>query len=608
MLCFCIALSGQNKNAELLNYETSISVKNGKLCKTELVEIRIITREGEKYTNVTIPYSKITTVSGIDAYILDQGGNKVKTLKKSDIINKSDIADGSFFEDSFVSEFSLNYNILPYTLCYTYKTEADEFMHIDYWQPVLSANIPTLKATLSLAVPADFRFAWRERLCSSFLADTLSAIKRYRWTASYGNLISSEIFSPPPETLLPAVIIAPEKFRYNISGSQGTWTAFGNWCAGMTDNLEDLPAMDIFKAQTLTSGANDTIEKIKILYHYLQDAVRYINISIKTGGMKPYPASYVAQNKYGDCKALSNYFRALLDASGIKSFYTLVKCDYPIDKTDKTFPSQQFDHVIVSIPVAHDTLFLDATGKMAFGYTGTFIQNRDAFIVSKEQSRFACIPGLSINDVLETRKIFISASVTGSISCSVSHCFRGEKYEALASLQHEYNATEKERALHDYLSSDGFEMIKCNMPPFGRDSREIWVYYSGRYDKLFKVYGNDQIISLPPSGMPKFEDPSFRKMPVQIDFPVARTDTIVFMVPDGWVVSSLPPVKEVTDHYGTYSVSFHGNGKNVDVIRSFVLNTGYYKIEEYKEFFGFIRTIKNIENSSRIVLSKRPQV
>jgi len=122
------------------------------------------------------------------------------------------------------------------------------------------------------------------------------------------------------------------------------------------------------------------------------------------------------------------------------------------------------------------------------------------------------------------------------------------------------------------------------------------------------VYGNDQIISLPPSGMPKFEDPSFRKMPVQIDFPVARTDTIVFMVPDGWVVSSLPPVKEVTDHYGTYSVSFHGNGKNVDVIRSFVLNTGYYKIEEYKEFFGFIRTIKNIENSSRIVLSKRPQV
>ena len=112
-------------------------------------------------------------------------------------------------------------------------------------------------------------------------------------------------------------------------------------------------------------------------------------------------------------------------------------------------------------------------------------------------------------------------------------------------------------------------------------------------------------MSLPPPGLPKFEDPSLRKTPVQIDFPIARTDTIVYNIPVGSVISSLPASKKISGRFGSYSVEFHTTGNYIEALRTFELNTGYYKIDEYREFFDFIKTIKNTDNSSRIVFAKK---
>lgn len=42
------------------------------------------------------------------------------------------------------------------------------------------------------------------------------------------------------------------------------------------------------------------------------------------GGFQPFEADFVDRVKYGDCKALTNYTMALLKATGINSFYTVV--------------------------------------------------------------------------------------------------------------------------------------------------------------------------------------------------------------------------------------------------------------------------------------------
>ena len=55
----------------------------------------------------------------------------------------------------------------------------------------------------------------------------------------------------------------------------------------------------------------DPIEKAKIVYKYMQEKTRYISVQVGIGGFKPMLAKDVDRLGYGDCKALSNYTKAL---------------------------------------------------------------------------------------------------------------------------------------------------------------------------------------------------------------------------------------------------------------------------------------------------------
>jgi hypothetical protein len=595
----------QKGDAELVNLERNISIINNKLYKTEKVEIKINNRDGEKYTNISIPYSKMVRISDIDAYILDNSGTRIKTLKKNEITDKSKISDYSFYEDVYVKEFTLKHNIFPYTFCYSYKEQQDEFLHIDYWLPVLARRVPTQKAVLTLTIPSDYKISYTSQDIASFSADTSGPIKKYTWEACYNNIIPYELYSPVFSSLVPSVNIIPIQFKYDVRGSQKTWTDLGNYIWNLRNNLSDLSSEEKIKILSVISGTEDTSEKVKKLYHYVQDAVRYVNISINTGGLKPYPASYVAQNKYGDCKALTNYFMSVLEAAGIKSYYSLILADDPIDPVLKSFPSQQFNHVITCITVKSDTLWCDCTNKLAFNYNGTFIQNRDVLVIDENNTHFSRIPALSADKVTESRKINLSSNAAGTVSCSIKYIFRGENYEAFADLLHNYNESDKSRIVHNTLAEVGFEVVDYKIYNPGRDSKEIILSCTGKFNKLYRRYGNDQLINLPPVGIPSFEEPSIRKLPVQIDFPIQKVDTIDITLPDGFSFSSMPDDKAVLSRFGSYFCEFKHSGEKVFVIRKFLLNSGNYPIEDYGDLYSFIKGITESEKTSVIVTSKK---
>lgn len=602
-ISFHLLSLAQEYNAELILQRTDISITKGHLNKDVSYEIKINNRAGEKYAKIVIPYSKLIKVSNIKACIKDSNGRIVNKLEKNDVIEKSSISDFSFYEDDYVKEFTLKHNSYPYTIIYSYQVQQTEFLYIDYWTPIIDEKIPTLSANLKVTMPLQNRIAYKNQYVNNPSIDTIGNLISYQWNTSYVNLVNHELLSPPLSELIPNVAITPYEFNYIKAGTCKDWISYGNWHYELIQGITDLPDNEKSNVASLTADLTNDVEKIRTLYHYLQDNTRYINISIETGGLKPYPAVYVAQNKYGDCKALTNYFKALLDYVGIKSYYTMVFAGNPIKEINKEFPSQQFNHVILFVPCKEKDIWLDCTSNAAFNYLGTFTQNRDAFIVDFHNSRFVQTPALTPSDVLETRKIEINYKQQEA-NVKFKNIYKGDMYESILVLAKNFNASEKSKIVADKLVDEGFQLIDYQISTTERDSTQINLNYEVSTQNIYNHYGNDILLSNITFSIPHFEKPEIRTLPVQIDYPISMIDTLIYEIPFGYELNTNNLEHNISARFGIYRFNgFENEGKLV-VIKSLLINSGYYSISDYGEFYNFYSQIIGIENKTNFSFKK----
>ena len=227
----------------------------------------------------------------------------------------------------------------------------------------------------------------------------------YSWKKLGATKLETQNFSLPMEDLLPTVSITSD-FKYGIEGKSGTWSSFGNWISRLNEGTDDLPSQERMVIKKLVQGLEDKHEIVKKIYYYLQDHTTYVNVAIDVGGLKSYPASYVCEKKYGDCKALTTYMKALLASQKIDSYYTIVRAGENKKTIDLNFPSQQFNHVILMVPTSKDTIWLENTSNaLPFNYLGTFTQDRYALSIDGEKSQLIKTPKLNVKDVLTERRL-----------------------------------------------------------------------------------------------------------------------------------------------------------------------------------------------------------
>jgi hypothetical protein len=595
--------AAQDSDAELVFQETSIEIENNKLNKSYYYEIRINNRAGEKYTRISVPFSKLNKASNIQAFIKDSKGTVVKKLKKSEITERSLIADFSFYEDDFVKEFTLKHNSYPYSIIYSYQTHEQEFLYIDYWIPIINEKVPTQNARLKVAAPLNYKFSYINKYVKDPAIDTANNRVVYQWQASYVDLIKPEVLSPAINDLFPNVAITPEIFSFEEQGSLKDWVSYGNWEYNLLKGLNEIPETEKSKISALIKDIHYDKEKIKTLYHYLQDETRYINISIGTGGLKPYPAEYVAHNKYGDCKALTNYFKAVLEFVGIKSYYTNVHAGNPVKTINRNFPSQQFNHVILFVPLKDENLWLDCTSDGPFNYSGTFIQNRDALIIDHNNSHFVSTPALQPMDVLETRRIEVEYNLREA-KVNFRGIYKGDLFETLLQIDKGYNTSEKARIVRNFLVEDGLQLIDYQITKQNRDSLKIELSYHAVSQQIYKHYGNDILLGNIAFPLLYMVKPKDRKLPVQIDYPIYRKDTVIYQIPTGYKFTKSVDNMAVSGKFGQYNFEVYEEDGKLIVIKSMLVYAGKYPVSEYEDFYRFYDQIVATETKTHFSFIK----
>ncbi|MBN2613773.1 MAG: DUF3857 domain-containing transglutaminase family protein [Bacteroidales bacterium] len=595
----------QDWDCEVIRYEVNCEVSRNSLEEEYHVLLQINNRAGEKYTRVVIPFSGKNKIAGLYAHIEDAEGITVRKLKSSDIKERSAISEMSLYEDDFIKWFELKHNVYPYRIYYTYKISYREFIKIAGWSPALFTELPTHSGKLKIVVPEGYEINVFEQNIANARPEKTDGNLIYTWNESYMSPLKEEVFSPPLSEVIPLVKVTARNFNYGIKGTTESWHTYGDWQYYLNEGLDILPESEQLKVRALINGISDKKEIARKLYHYLQDNTRYISVQIDIGGLRTYPASYVAANKFGDCKALSNYMKSLLNVADIPSYYSLVYADENPVRPIKNFPENQFNHAVLLVPFLDDSVWLECTNKtIPFGFVGSSIQNRPALVIDKGNSHFVNIPAFSADDNVIHRKMnFKNINFTSS-DAEITYQLKGESFEMFNWLNSAFNKTEQEEEIRKLIPYSNFELINWKLEKDHRDSAFIELLLELKIPNHGKRYGDEIVFPVTAMNLPNPEVPLKRKLPVRINYPNSKIDEICFVAPNyGQANVSFKDTVFVSP-FGHYKITHSEEEGVIKIFKQFTIYSGEYPIDQYSEFYKFIEDIEKLDNNAFIVISK----
>src|SRR5690606_2377345 len=351
----------------------------------------IVNEKGLNDLDLSIVYDKFSKLKNLEFKIYNRKGELVKTYKEKDFTDSS-LADGfSILTDNRIKSLNPAYFDYPLYTKFDYEREEENTIHIPPFSPIQSSDDRVVQASYQLTFPKGFSIKKTEKN----LTDYKIVAEENQNSISYkvSNLIAPEYeeLNVRYTNLLPLVRFSNNMFSLgNVKGKADNWNEFGVWYYdNFLKGLDQLPENTIAKMKDLTKDAKSDIEKAQIVFEYMQNNTRYISVQVGLGGWKPFPAKDVDKLGYGDCKALTNYTKSLLESVGVKSYYTIIHASDYIRDIDENNISLQGNHVLLTLPTSNGNLFLECTSqKIPFGYLGSSTENRKALVIKPEGAYF----------------------------------------------------------------------------------------------------------------------------------------------------------------------------------------------------------------------------
>lgn len=589
---------------ECIRSISRIEVKDGKLYTTDSLFYQVNNHRGERFTDFSINYSKICKASRISAWIEDALGNRIRELKSSEFKDSNDLTYTAFYQDDRVKNFQVKHNKYPYRACYTVTYTEPQYQCITFWMPFKNTEYSTREAKLFVTLPKDYAVNTFAENVSEVRSDTLidKIVKVFlvKGDPALSKITENVLFDLDK----PRVVVVSLNFKLGVNGSLESWNTFGDWVATLNKGMTAIPVSEEQKVSMLVDGLTDTTQIVKTLYQYMQDYTRYINVSIGIGGWKTYPASYVSQNKYGDCKALTNFMKALLEVKGIKSYFVLVNAGQKTEEFITDLPCSQFNHILLAVPIGKDTVWLENTDKFKpFGYIGTFTQNRKALWVDGVKSHLVSMPILKKEDVLCFRRMNVSFDQKGNAALFAHFSYKGNYYESLKGFTNYIPEKDRGQNIHEYIPFSGYELKDWKIVEASRDSSTIGFQMNLTFRGLSRMIENEFYIktfSIPEG----FDFPTPAKMPITLGWPVCNVDSTIYAIPSGYKLKSLPEPICFSSESGKYVSRFFVTENKIGVYKKLEINSGKYSPDEYETLFAFLKKVKEASQSNLIILTR----
>jgi len=590
----------ENSNTVVREQTVSIVIKSVSEMniKTKKV-ITVLNQKGLSNIDAVEYYDKSNKINAIEAVVYNAFGIEIKKLKRKDFFDQS-VAEGFEISDGRILTLQYTPTEYPFTIVYQSEVTSANTAFIPQWMPINDYYESVEKSEIQITYPADLGFKYKEfnfenrginkkELNNSiiFQANNLAPEKREDFGTSF-------------QKNVPRVMFALDKFVLEgVEGTSKSWSEFGLW---LNNNLikgtDELPLETQNKVRQMIGSETDPIKKAKVVYQYMQDKTRYVSIQLGIGGWKPMKAADVDRLGYGDCKALTNYTKALLKAVGVDSYYTVITAgDTKVDMVDD-FVSMQGNHIILSIPKDDKYIFLECTSQtQPFGFGGNFTDDRLALIVKPEGGEIIRTHKYINRDNSQITKGKAIVNEEGGVIIQVEITSKGEqyddksRYETLPAVAvKEYYKNRFSNLNNLYVENYKFENNKQKI--------ELKETLTLRTSDIIKTNGAEWLIPL--NYLNQYSSVPQRYRNRKSNFEIERgffdEDTVEIELPLSLSVLVKPEDVIVTSIFGEYKINVIVEKNKVTYKRILLMNKGIYDKAEYENFRKFTEQIAKYDN------------
>jgi len=274
------------------------------------------------------------------------------------------------------------------------------------------------------------------------------------YTAKNLPAMSKESNSPGPSYLYPHIMVLCKSAMVNDQ----TFTYFASldnqyaWYKELVSSINNDNTIISAKAKDLTANLSTDMDKIKAVFYYVQDNIRYVAFEDGLAGFKPEKADEVLRKKYGDCKGMANLTKSLLVALGYDARLCWLGTNHIA--YDYQTPSMAVDnHMICGLNYKGRMIYLDATEKyLGLNEYAERIQGRQVLVENGDKYLLNRIPVAlaSQNYDYEISKLAVERN---SLIGNVNHVWKGEDKEAVLSGLNSIKKERADEAMLKYLSN-----------------------------------------------------------------------------------------------------------------------------------------------------------
>ncbi len=503
------------------------------------------------YAQREISYVKLfSSISDIDAYTLvpkEKGGyKKVKVKEFADNNNTS--------EDVFYDDVSTKTFVFPQpaqgaitVLKYTETTKDPHFLNKFYF----ASGNPVEQAVFTIKVhkDVDLKFVLKNPKDDILFSEaTEGNYKIYTWTRNNIVKLESESSAKSIAYETPHVIcyIASYKGKTKRHSVLEDTKGLYNYCYSLLDKGLEKPDAEIMRiTDSLITNINNNEDKVKAVYNYIQENIKYIAFEDGLGGFIPRKPSMVCTRKFGDCKDISNLICCMLNYAGVPSYHTWVGTNTIPYRFSELPIMGVANHMITAVWLNNQWYFLDGTAKfLSYRYPSDFVQGKQAMIgINADSFVLVDIPIIK-GEVNKTRDTLYAAISGDTIAGKGIKIIDGLTRCEISSSVY-YTSGNKVNELWENFLEVGQNNCKIeNIAILGLKGRDsiLQFKYDYKVPKYITQIDNEKYVNLNLLKLWNSSDIEIEKRTREYMFDQTKTNdiTTIFNIPKGYTVTKVP--------------------------------------------------------------------